>query len=331
MLRLLFDTNVWTEIGLRGQAHVLRKGVQSGHVTVLVQPSVLLEIGRTPRPRLDTILPAITDLTWTTLPTEAYLECSEIVEAIRRHRPAWIRGFPDSSRVATLRNWWTHRIWVEARRSPEFLQLLSRHNTNSHLLEKLYEEQREWKRLLKTSNFIFRHDDAYTNAFEHPDRRLREGARNELIEAWRFEVAMIMNVDIRRGLEERASFRDSTATYFDWLDPYVNLSAVMNDPGALNDFFYHSVAASDLKRNWLRWAVKWGQLDSKPSVGNAADEQHSAYLYEADLFFSADRRFCRCLEAARRYAPEPFAQTHVVDPKTPDLAASILENAKFDC
>jgi hypothetical protein len=40
--------------------------------------------------------------------------------------------------------------------------------------------------------------------------------------------------------------------------------------------------------------------------------QHAAYLYEADVFFTADRRYAASLEHLRPWSPADFAHTAVL-------------------
>jgi len=55
--------------------------------------------------------------------------------------------------------------------------------------------------------------------------------------------------------------------------------------------------------------MPWAQILTKLGQGNPRDIQHAAYMYDADIFFTADRRYAASLEHLRRWSPVPFART----------------------
>jgi hypothetical protein len=54
------------------------------------------------------------------------------------------------------------------------------------------------------------------------------------------------------------------------------------------------------------------QLDFKVTPGNPADEQHSTYLLDGDLFLSADARYISLLGKVREDSPFNFAEPRLV-------------------
>ena len=67
-----------------------------------------------------------------------------------------------------------------------------------------------------------------------------------------------------------------------------------------------------MPRAWLRSIVHWVQLETKVGAGNPRDAQHAAYLLDADVFVTADRRFHRVLELLRPWCPVAFAEVRLV-------------------
>jgi hypothetical protein len=59
----------------------------------------------------------------------------------------------------------------------------------------------------------------------------------------------------------------------------------------------------------------------KVGLGNARDEQHSAYLVDADLFLSSDKRLVTALNEVRRQASFPLAESRATDLKRGKISA----------
>jgi hypothetical protein len=56
-----------------------------------------------------------------------------------------------------------------------------------------------------------------------------------------------------------------------------------------------------MSRNWLRWAVHFAQRASRIGKGNPVDGQHAPYLFDADLFITADKRLARMNKRLSRF------------------------------
>ena len=110
----------------------------------------------------------------------------------------------------------------------------------------------------------------------------------------------------------RAILTKEDATYADWVGAYVDLSRLRSNPEDFTRFWLHDINRDAVPRNWLRLDVNLVQSCFKITSGNPADEQHSSYGVDCDLFLSADARYVSVLEIVREDAPFSFAQPRLV-------------------
>ncbi len=145
------------------------------------------------------------------------------------------------------------------------------------------------------------------------------GAR---IEAWRAEASLVWwHALVTLPRRAQRSPKGSVDTsYADWSGAWLDLDAVARDREGFNKMWYHDVKVEAMPRRWLRSVLPWVQLQTKLGSGNPRDAQHAAYLPDADLFVTADRRLHQGLELVRPWARWPFAHTALVPGK-----GSILE------
>ena len=111
MTRIMLDTNLWSSIGDELVTRSFDALMQSNSMQVVVPPSTLLEVMRLPVAQArDRIINALGTGPRNRLPTEAQSESAEVVSEIRRTRPHWMRGMPDTARVWSLNNFWMNKI-----------------------------------------------------------------------------------------------------------------------------------------------------------------------------------------------------------------------------
>jgi hypothetical protein len=129
--------------------------------------------------------------------------------------------------------------------------------------------------------------------------------------AWRIHNAQLWWTQLTI-VPRRVSIRANTviqydSTFFDWVDPWVDTRLIAADRTSWNRLWYYEVDQRETPRNWIRQAVRFAQLAWKIGSGNPRDEQHAAYLFDTDLFVTADKRFQPILELVRRWTITPFA------------------------
>jgi hypothetical protein len=152
-----------------------------------------------------------------------------------------------------------------------------------------------------------------------PDSYLA-GWPGEPVELWRVECRNIYwhQLAVVAG---QAFWTHEGTTIADWLGAYVDFSRLCTSPADFTRFWLYDVALNAVPRNWVRWAARLAQTFVKVTGGNPADEQHSSYLVDCDLFLSADVRYVSVLEIVRDDAPFPIAESRLVsgDRGTPVL------------
>jgi hypothetical protein len=285
--------------------------MKSRSLQVVVPPSTLVEVLRLPKTEArDRIIQALAKGPRHRLPTEAKSISDEIVSEARRVRPGWMRSMPDTARVSSLNNAWTKKIWRAVLEDSEPM-----HEYEISMMaenEALVRAQRTQRRDLIESDFSMRPLTALTVTPDpsNPKSRL-PGWSGEPVEAWRVSCRVLFwhQLVVIGG---RALLTKEEATFADWVGAYIDLSRLRSSPEDFTRFWLYDVRRDALPRNWLRWAVNLMQLGFKVTPGNPADEQHSAYLLDGDLFLSADARYISLLGKVREDSPFEFAEPRLV-------------------
>jgi hypothetical protein len=138
------------------------------------------------------------------------------------------------------------------------------------------------------------------------------GWSGEPVEIWRIMLRDYywFQLSILAG---RAVVTREDTTAADWVGAYVSLPKLRASREDFTKFWLEDVSLEFIPRNWLRNAVSIAQFDFKITPGNPADEQHSAYLLDADLFLSADFRYISMLNLVREDTPFTFAEPRRVN------------------
>lgn len=309
---MILDTNVWTYIGERNEQHRLEELEHRLDIELVLPPSMLLEALNTPVPHLRaSIVAAMTSRRGHRvhpLP-EARLESDEVVAQARTLRPGWVKRFPQPTRVRSLEAFWTRRLWQEAARDPERVANASTGEMDS-LAETIVQVQRENKETMLADGFRLDDSEAWVDLSGQP-AEIVAGWDGQRIEAWRAESALTWwSALVTRPRQARRILADTS--YADWAGVWLNLDAIALNREQWNRFWYHEVEAAAMPRAWLRSALPWVQLQTKLGTGNPRDAQHAAYLVDADVFITADRRLHQGLEVIRDWGPVTFAETRLV-------------------
>jgi hypothetical protein len=311
MMRIILDTNLWSSIGDEMVASSFDALMKSQSLQVVVPPSILVEVLQLPKSEArDRIIRALAKGPRYRLPTEAQSMSDEIVSEVRRTRPAWMRSMPDTARVWSLNNSWTKRIW---RAALEDSGPMHEYETSyASLTEALVRAQRVQRRDYATSSFTVLPLTALTVTPDPDNPRSRlPGWPGEPVEAWRVSCCVLFWHQLA-VIGGRAILTKEEATFADWVGAYVDLSKLRSSPEDFTRFWLYDVNRDALPRNWLRWAVNLAQLEVKVTHGNPADEQHSTYLLDSDLFLTADARYVSVLEMVRKSSPFKFAKSCLV-------------------
>jgi hypothetical protein len=115
LLEVIFDTGIWARIGAEEIIDELKSALEDGDYLIVLPPSVLLEVLRTPRADYrDRDVKAMISSGGRRLASEAELCSNEFVNAVRRYRPQWQRKKTDYATVNKFHQFWTEGIWTLA-------------------------------------------------------------------------------------------------------------------------------------------------------------------------------------------------------------------------
>ena len=300
--RVLLDTNVWSYIADQAAAPRLRSIAREHGLEILVSPAVVFEQLRltdaTVRRRH---LEVTTKSWWTRMMPEAFVECHEFVEALRRHRPDWLHGSPTREALARYhanRADWRNGFWRRSRRTPEAEARINADlagDVPQVLGEQLRERQQE-HRVANNAIGTLRLDDPTVAT---STVRVHGSRRTHTMDSWRVHSAE----HFRRCTTSRDNY---TATYNDWLGPFVDLSRVKSGDEWLD--FWAEVEPREMPSEWILWAAEVLTPLAKLNRGSAFDLQLTNYVAYADVFVSADRRLVRLVGRIAEDSPVAIAR-----------------------
>jgi hypothetical protein len=294
-------------------------------VTVVVPPATLLEIIRTANAeRRRRIVDVLLGGKRQYLPTEAESECREFVEEVRRLRPAWLRAWPRTDRVASLNAFWTKRIWRQARTDLDRL-VEKAASMGARDRERVIAMQRFNQTALRTSGVVLDLPHMEMTLLPNAPPEIREGWNaDDALEPWRLNASMVFWHALVK-VKSRAAFTGEDTTLSDWVEAYVRLDRLSNDRADYNRFWFYEVEAARMPRNWLRWAVQTEQWKFHIGPGNPGDEQQTSYLLDCDLYVTADHRFSLVLSVVRSRCPAPMADIRFIDRDADSVVAALKE------
>lgn len=309
--RVVLDTNLWSYVADADASSHLENLFRAAQITVVMPPSTLVEVVRTPpaEPR-NRIIAALMAGQRQRLPSEAQSECAEFVNEIRRCRPRWLRRFPDTARVASLEGFWTKRIWREAAADSQRLHDYQRGQRPVHDYL-LAVQRRDRAEVVRTAASLRPLTALQVTAANGTPETVLRGWDGQAVEAWRLASRDVYwhQLAVVGG---RAVLTGEDTTIADWVGAYVDLRALRADATDFTQLWLRDVSLDAMPRNWLRWAVTIAQTQYKVTGGNAADQQHSSYLLDCDIFLSADATFIQVLNDVRGDAPFTMAKPALV-------------------
>jgi hypothetical protein len=325
-MRVTLDTNVWSYIGVREESRDFEELEDRLNIEVVIPPSSLIEVVRTTDPVIrQQILRAITSRGGRRvhLLSEARLEADELVAELGRARPNWKRPTPNLGRLRELDTFWTRRVYQVAQRDPDSL---ATNEKRIEVDEYLTEVQQETQTRARASDFDATQAEPYAYPDGDPSGDNSIGWDGGPVRLWRMQNAhmwwnQLTIVPRRRIIRGSTRIRFDT-TYFDWIDPRIDTAAIARDRESWNRFWYYEADRMAMPRNWIREVVPFAQLVWKIGSGNPRDAQHATYLFDTDLFITADKRYRMTLELVRQWTSVPFADVARID--VPDQETALL-------
>ena len=320
--RVLLDTNVWSRIADYGYGRRLATELKSSDARLVVAPAILTEASANPDvASRNAILRLIADSRWRRgrLPPEVSQTSAELVAAIRRYRPKWIRenGRDDTGQWMRL---WTRDVYDEADRDPgRYAAAATRVNRLSDAPKAVEANQKFNRDGARESGLLSAFPDIVFRAL--PDQTLPKWwADRQSVPAWSTQSADCWwnGLYERLAPPRRSSFRD-------WTEHCLNLRAIRGDQQGFYSMWWDEVSPADMPRNWITWAVGFLQLGRSLSLSNAVDQQIATYLFDADIFVTGDSRFADVLEQVAPVAPAPMAGVRRVQTEPEPFLGSLLE------
>jgi hypothetical protein len=223
-------------------------------------------------------------------------------------RPHWLRKFPQTSALPVLENYWTKRIWQQAAADPSAVarRTVGARDEMEAADEHVYEIQQLNRKAFAESGLKATWEvEPWVDLSNQPESE-RIGWDGDRIAAWRVDNSMTWWRIAARGASGRVPLH---RTLHDWFGPWVRTDLITRQRESWNRFWYSEVDGARTPRNWIMSMMPWAQILTRVGGGNPRDVQHAAYLYDADLFFTADRRYAASLEHLRPWSPARFART----------------------
>jgi hypothetical protein len=264
-----------------------------GAYDVQIAPGVLYEILRLKDTSLRArLVHLMTNSRFSRLMPEAYSESMELLRAIERVRPDWLRSTPDLLFFDRLKKDWTRRtggFWVRCARSAE-----SEANFLGQVEGKMIEgakaqAQSARKEMMEIGWKRNPSMDKTLAGFNCPVA----GWRGDMVEAWRIDNLVGMTYALGRPGH----------AYRDWIAPFVELDSGLLESAAWREFWLYIADKAELPRHWMRWAHSFAQRFRKVTSGSPGDTQLATYFIETDIFVTADKTLMEILEECRPYAP----------------------------
>ena len=309
---------LWNYIGDDGSIDRLLEGVDPTSWAFVHPPSILLEVCRSSDDRSrEARVAAMIASGGERLTSEAELCVTEFVNAIRRHRPRWFQKRVDMRTVNHYHKLWTEEIWSAAINDSRGIHEWQ-NQLDPSIEDGRIKSQRLNKRLRERDNFHLEYSRVASSAPPYVRRFFGGTWDGNRVEGWRFDIGMSY-WDIMIGRPGR-----DADTMRDWLESYIDARTATADPDDFRRLWFYDLKLSDVRRDWLRFAVTHTQTSFKIQDSNARDEQHSAYLVDADLFLSADRRLINVLEKVRAQAPFDFAEPRLVKPAKSSIGVDAI-------
>lgn len=294
---VLFDTNVWRHLAAHDRAMETRAALKSAGRRGAVSPLNMDELVRTPD---DVQLRAMVDVAcrrwWVRLMPIGFLDVEQLVSAIRRHRPEWVRRDPDWKRFAYERGAYLtndhNSYWKAVRQHPREYADSNEQNDEVRRIQEA--TTREAKKVVPHFDSS-RVGDAMVEPLEVSLPGTTVHGRT--IESWRFQCA--------NSVWLRLDPRESGPMGALWFDCFIERSAI--SPSDWWSFWADAVTPVDVSREWLRCATFHLQATRKVGPGVAGDLALVSHLVDVGAFATCDRPLFEIVEKIRPVAPVKLA------------------------
>lgn len=300
-MKVLLDTNLWRYIAEANVFDDLTKVALDAGVELVVVPAVVNEVRNFQDDSLrKRILRILASSCLMRFMPEAYLEAREIRSVFVKYRPEWLLELPDLTEFNELRDSWqggAEGFWtgvagdIFPNETDESLR-----GEQEHKLAK--EQSKEIRDRINAQKIVLPKDFDLKQAYSPFSDRGQEC----FVEYWR--VPSLYHLQAELGVY--------ASPYREWLDCFVDVRKVLNEPESLVDLWISDVTPNDLSRQWLRGGFEFLQGFHKITAGTPGDSQLSSHLIDVDVVFSADKNFIRFVDQCKKDAPFFVAEGRLV-------------------
>ncbi|MFT3804171.1 MAG: hypothetical protein QM766_23535 [Burkholderiaceae bacterium] len=228
---------------------------------------------------------------------EAYLESQDIVAAVKRLRPEWLRLEPQTDVFRRFEFDWSRSrggFWDRAQRSPA-KEAATLAEVEGGMMNCAREEASEYRQQLKRDGWEYHKIElgkTWATFIDDPTRPF---------EAWR--VASMSDLPALFG---------EKGAYYDWLQPLLNLDLIHRLNPSWCRFWLEDVVVQEVRREWIRWAASLRQAMRKVTEGTPGDAQLATYMIDVDYLVTADKVLFEITSRIRQEAPFSTAQPILV-------------------
>ncbi|MFC1761176.1 hypothetical protein ACFL6U_03750 [Planctomycetota bacterium] len=296
MCKVIFDTNFWSYLAGNNKEKDFCDVEKELKLEVLLPPSILLEAQKTKdRQKRIKIIKAMNTPNRETTRTEADLEAGELVSEVRRLLPECRNKYGNTNRIKKLRRFWIKGIWKDAIGNTDFYhkRMLDQDKCG---VDQVIKEQQKNKKLMHEAKWDVNKTRPSEIKAQFSDKDTfasRFAEKNKKYEPWRIVNLYYYKKHLDFVVLPK---NEDQRTVADWCEPRINIKDFLGNEKRYVDFWLSGIQLENMQRNWLRWAVHALQPFRKITIGNAYDDQHSAYLVDAEYFFTSDRRYFECLQ-----------------------------------
>lgn len=302
-LRILLDADLWSHVTELHEEQALEALERDCSLESVLAPSVLLEVLETPAPDLrDRIVCAMTNVRRTCLPTEAEQAAEEFVNEAARLRPGWLRSFPRTDRLATLVNFWSKRVWINARRDSA-----AGHSTvltrDQRAVEPTTQQYLQHAAATDTGTTAAWGTREHSTFLDEAPPDLTAGWRGGEIERWRLAAATRYWNELVTLAPGDPRDPGLFVGLHDWVSPWMSIEQMRRDRADFNAFWYHDVDTSRMIRNWISSNAGIAWAATEPAPGASSDGANLTYLPDTDVVLTADHELASVGEKLRAAAP----------------------------
>jgi hypothetical protein len=315
--RVLFDNNVWSYIAQEHKGESLAKASKNIGFELLVAPILLVEASSNPNTSTrNATLRLMADQRWRRgrLLPEIACEADELIKIIRDVRPQWLLRHQRPRETEKWTRLWTRTKYDNALNDPDVIA-----DDESWAMEpkgdigaRYRDSQLANRDPARSSGLLREFPDIWSQPL-HANDPVPSGWDERIrVKAWTQFAADAWWQALFRARSTVVDPRQRNSSR-DWTVPFLNLDAIRSDQASFNAMWWDDVRPAQAPRHWMRWAVGVLQLEREIQRSNAVDQALAVYLFEADTFVTADKRFAEILLRTVRHAPTGLAEIRPIE------------------